>query len=128
MQIWSTLTGTLLKSCRGHDAEITDFAVSCDNSMLASGDVAHCIRVWSLQVRDAGVDWRAGGKCGQLGAARQRTFQSVGNGRSRYPRRLDPGNFSMHTHVRISLDKQDKGTLLWYCCANTHCTAHSRQL
>ncbi|GIM13074.1 hypothetical protein Vretimale_16295, partial [Volvox reticuliferus] len=49
VKIWSSETGTLLKSCRGHDAEITDFAVNRDNTMLASGDVAHAIRVWSLQ-------------------------------------------------------------------------------
>ncbi|GLC33664.1 hypothetical protein PLESTM_000098000 [Pleodorina starrii] len=49
VKIWSAETGVLLKSCRGHDAEVTDFAVSRDNAMLASGDVAHTIRVWSLQ-------------------------------------------------------------------------------
>ncbi|GFR48989.1 hypothetical protein Agub_g11008, partial [Astrephomene gubernaculifera] len=49
VKIWSALTGVLLKSCRGHDAEITDFAVSADNRLLASGDTASSIRVWSLQ-------------------------------------------------------------------------------
>ena len=44
----------LLRSCRGHDAEITDLAVSADNRLLASGDTAHQIRVWSLQVGAGG--------------------------------------------------------------------------
>lgn len=51
LQIWCARTGALLKSCRGHEAEITDFAVSYDNTLLASGALDHKIRVWSLQVR-----------------------------------------------------------------------------
>eukprot|EP00198_Chlamydomonas_reinhardtii_P012320 XP_001701657.1 predicted protein [Chlamydomonas reinhardtii] len=54
VKIWSAETGMLLRSCRGHDAEITDLAVSADNRLLASGDTAHQIRVWSLQEETLG--------------------------------------------------------------------------
>lgn len=49
-QMWSAETGLLLRSCRGHCAEVTDFAVSPDGKLLASGDTASVIRVWSLEV------------------------------------------------------------------------------
>lgn len=35
---------------RGHEAELTDLAVSCDNKMVASSSNDYTIRVWSLKV------------------------------------------------------------------------------
>ncbi len=59
VQIWSTRTGLLHASCRGHDAEITDLAVSCDNSLVASSSMDSTIRVWQLEVR-LGRVWQLG--------------------------------------------------------------------
>ena len=49
VKIWSVLTGFLAAVCRGHQAEITDLAVSSDNSIFASCSIDSTIRVWSLQ-------------------------------------------------------------------------------
>ncbi len=57
-QMWSAETGVLLRSCRGHTAEVTDFAVSPDGKLLASGDTVSVIRVWSLEV---GLPWESVG-------------------------------------------------------------------
>lgn len=62
-QIWCAHTGVLLKTCRGHEAEVTDFALSCDNALLASGALDHKIRVWSLQARVC--VWGVGGWVGR---------------------------------------------------------------
>ena len=35
---------------RGHETEVTDLAVSCDNSVVASSSNDFSIRVWSLKV------------------------------------------------------------------------------
>lgn len=51
LQIWSMQTAMLQMACRGHTAEITDLAVSCDNLMLASSSNDHTIRIWDLSVR-----------------------------------------------------------------------------
>lgn len=48
VKIWSAETGLLLKTCRGHDAEITDFAVSVCNGFVASSSNDCTIRVWHL--------------------------------------------------------------------------------
>jgi WD40 repeat protein len=50
-QIWDVRTGLLRASCRGHDQEVTDLAVSGDNRLAASGSLDRSIRVWNLQVR-----------------------------------------------------------------------------
>lgn len=52
-QIWSTRTGLLQASCRGHDAEITDLAVSCDNAYIASSSMDGTLRVWQLEASSA---------------------------------------------------------------------------
>ncbi len=44
-------TGLLVRTCRGHVAEVTDLAVSADNALLASSSNDHTVRCWSLQVR-----------------------------------------------------------------------------
>ncbi|PSC70372.1 WD40 YVTN repeat-like-containing domain,Bromodomain isoform [Micractinium conductrix] len=48
VKIWSTVTGLLQASCRGHDAEITDLSVSADNSLMASSSMDGTVRVWQL--------------------------------------------------------------------------------
>jgi hypothetical protein len=49
-QIWSLEHALLLVSCRGHEGEITDLAVSCDNTMVASSSNDTTIRCWDLKV------------------------------------------------------------------------------
>jgi len=49
VKIWAVATGLLKSTCRGHDAEISDLSVSCDNSMFASSSVDSAIRVWKLR-------------------------------------------------------------------------------
>jgi hypothetical protein len=51
LQFWSARTGLLKASCRGHQMEISDLSVSCDNSMVASCSLDGSVRVWSLAVR-----------------------------------------------------------------------------
>lgn len=48
IKIWSTRSGRLLATLRGHSGEIADMAVSFDNSMLATGSCDHTVRVWCL--------------------------------------------------------------------------------
>lgn len=50
VQLWSTETGLLRQTCRGHDGEVTDLAVSLDDSMVASSCTDWTIRCWSLKV------------------------------------------------------------------------------
>ena len=82
-QIWCAETGALLKTCRGHEQEVTDFAVSADNAVVASGSIDKTVRVWSLQVGGGGAVvcvgvlcvvrvpistvWMRAGVCGVLG-------------------------------------------------------------
>ncbi|XP_076372727.1 bromodomain and WD repeat-containing protein 3-like isoform X2 [Tachypleus tridentatus] len=49
VKIWSAWDGRLLSSLRGHSAEITDMAVTYDNSLLAASSVDKIIRVWCLR-------------------------------------------------------------------------------
>ena len=35
---------------RGHESEVTDLAISCDNNMVASSSNDCNVRVWSLKV------------------------------------------------------------------------------
>ncbi|KIY94943.1 Bromodomain and WD repeat-containing protein 1, partial [Monoraphidium neglectum] len=49
VKIWDVRTGLLRASCRGHDQEVTDLAVSGDNRLAASGSLDRSIRVWNLQ-------------------------------------------------------------------------------
>ena len=51
-QIWSVEGALLLASCRGHQGEVTDFAVNADNSIVASSSNDTVIRCWSLRVGD----------------------------------------------------------------------------
>eukprot|EP00250_Pteridium_aquilinum_P018197 c23984_g2_i1 orf=336-5945(+) len=46
VKIWSTATGFCLCSCRGHEGDITDLAVSANNLLLASASNDCFIRVW----------------------------------------------------------------------------------
>ena len=41
----------LLATLRGHSAEITDMAVSFENTLLASGSCDKVVRVWCLKTR-----------------------------------------------------------------------------
>ena len=49
-QIWSIETALLLTTCRGHEAEITDLALSAGNDVAASSSNDSTIRCWSLKV------------------------------------------------------------------------------
>ena len=49
LQIWSVQTALLLRSCRGHDGEVTDLAINLDSTMVASSSNDTTIRCWSLE-------------------------------------------------------------------------------
>uniref|UniRef100_A0A4W6DDP4 Pleckstrin homology domain interacting protein n=1 Tax=Lates calcarifer TaxID=8187 RepID=A0A4W6DDP4_LATCA len=49
VKIWGTDDGRLLATLRGHAAEISDMAVSYENTMIAAGSCDKTIRVWCLQ-------------------------------------------------------------------------------
>ncbi|CAG2107436.1 unnamed protein product, partial [Medioppia subpectinata] len=49
IKVWSTLDGRLVATLRGHEHEITDIAVSHDNSLLATGDINYLIFIWCLK-------------------------------------------------------------------------------
>jgi len=48
VKIWSYATGILQCVCRGHQQEIADLSVSCDDTFLATASVDGIIRVWTL--------------------------------------------------------------------------------
>lgn len=48
VKIWSMETALCLSSCRGHEGDITDLAVSSNNILVASASNDYSIRVWRL--------------------------------------------------------------------------------
>ncbi|KAB5527371.1 hypothetical protein DKX38_021218 [Salix brachista] len=48
VKIWSMETAFCLASCRGHEGDITDLAVSSNNALVASASNDFFIRVWRL--------------------------------------------------------------------------------
>ncbi|GLU07272.1 hypothetical protein SLE2022_242360 [Rubroshorea leprosula] len=48
VKIWSMETAFCLASCRGHEGDITDLAVSSNNALVASASNDFVIRVWRL--------------------------------------------------------------------------------
>ncbi|PON72397.1 Guanine nucleotide-binding protein, beta subunit [Trema orientale] len=48
VKIWSMETALCLASCRGHEGDITDLAVSSNNVLVASGSNDFVVRVWRL--------------------------------------------------------------------------------
>ncbi|KAF5184974.1 Bromodomain and wd repeat-containing protein [Thalictrum thalictroides] len=48
VKIWSNETALCLASCRGHEGDITDLAVSSNNFLVASASNDFIIRVWRL--------------------------------------------------------------------------------
>ncbi|XP_019197386.1 PREDICTED: PH-interacting protein [Ipomoea nil] len=48
VKIWSMETAFCLASCRGHEGDITDLAVSSNNALVASSSNDYTIRVWRL--------------------------------------------------------------------------------
>ncbi|KAF3581756.1 hypothetical protein DY000_02036135, partial [Brassica cretica] len=48
VKIWSMETALCLASCRGHEGDITDLAVSSNNALVASASNDFVIRVWRL--------------------------------------------------------------------------------
>ncbi|KAL1339465.1 hypothetical protein AAHE18_U039100 [Arachis hypogaea] len=48
VKIWSMETAFCLASCRGHEGDITDLAVSSNNALVASASNDFVIRVWHL--------------------------------------------------------------------------------
>ena len=46
VKVWSSRTGQLIATLRGHSAEITDISISDDNSMIATGSLDKSVRVW----------------------------------------------------------------------------------
>ncbi|XP_074644765.1 PH-interacting protein-like [Tubulanus polymorphus] len=51
VKIWDAMSGRLLATLRGHNAEITDMAVNYENTLIASGSCDKLIRVFSLQTK-----------------------------------------------------------------------------
>ncbi|XP_060054692.1 bromodomain and WD repeat-containing protein 1 isoform X1 [Erinaceus europaeus] len=49
VKIWSAHNGRLLSTLRGHSAEISDMAVSYENTLIAAGSCDKIIRVWCLR-------------------------------------------------------------------------------
>ena len=49
LKVWSSETGQLLATLRGHSAEVTDVSLSNDNTMIASGSLDKSVRVWCAQ-------------------------------------------------------------------------------
>ena len=49
VKIWSSFDGSLHSTLRGHSAEITDLAVSYENTLIAAGSCDKTIRVWCLR-------------------------------------------------------------------------------
>lgn len=49
VKIWSAVTGRLLVTLRGSSAEITDLAVSYENTVIAAGSCDKLIRLWCLK-------------------------------------------------------------------------------
>lgn len=49
MKVWSSRSGELLATLRGHCGEISDISLSVDNTLLASGSLDKTVRVWCLQ-------------------------------------------------------------------------------
>ncbi|KAG7394367.1 hypothetical protein PHYBOEH_005273 [Phytophthora boehmeriae] len=48
VKIWSLATGDLLFTLRGHVGNITDLAVNCANTLLASSSDDKTVRIWEL--------------------------------------------------------------------------------
>ncbi|VFQ68660.1 unnamed protein product [Cuscuta campestris] len=48
VKIWSMETAFCLASCRGHEGDITDLAVSSNNALVASASNDYTIRAWRL--------------------------------------------------------------------------------
>lgn len=48
VKIWGVYNGRLIKSLRGHLGDITDLAINYDNSILASADNLHSLRLWNF--------------------------------------------------------------------------------
>ncbi len=49
IKIWSSRSGQLLSTLRGHSGEVCDLSLSYDNTMLASGSLDKSVRVWCAQ-------------------------------------------------------------------------------
>ncbi|CAB1348003.1 unnamed protein product [Coregonus sp. 'balchen'] len=49
VKIWSSFDGRLHSTLRGHSAEISDLAVSFENTLMAAGSCDKTIRVWCLR-------------------------------------------------------------------------------
>lgn len=43
VKVWSSLTGSLLHTLRGHEAEISDLAIDEENKLLASAGIKQTI-------------------------------------------------------------------------------------
>jgi WD40 repeat protein len=48
VKIWSAASGMLLRTCRGHEGEITYIAASADDTLAASASMDATIRTWRL--------------------------------------------------------------------------------
>ncbi|KAK9915369.1 hypothetical protein WJX75_008121 [Coccomyxa subellipsoidea] len=55
VKIWSVETALLLLSCRGHEGEVTDLALSSDNGIVASSSNDTTIRCWDMTEGQLGV-------------------------------------------------------------------------
>jgi len=48
IKVWSSRSGLLLMTLRGHEGEVMDMQIHPDNTLLASCDDKKVIRIWSL--------------------------------------------------------------------------------
>lgn len=49
--VWSTLTGEVIFECTGHKDSVTEVHFNHDDQLLATGDMAGMIQVWSIKER-----------------------------------------------------------------------------
>ncbi|KAJ6028870.1 WD40 repeat-like protein [Penicillium herquei] len=57
IRVWSSISGTLQKTLRGHRGRVTAIAFSSDNKKLASASEDCTIRIWDISKPDTGLNF-----------------------------------------------------------------------